>query len=231
MSNCCANSASVSSPLTAASATFALNAGVWFRRGRLLMFSPVRLPSWPPAGRNSNYSAVQILPASSLRAIASLIIIIGVLALLGWAVWPALELPRVAITGYDVILFKPYQSTFVNIYFRNVGGPGNITIYSAAGFALATANPRDIKNEVDSFTQKGVAAGCGLAFSLKPQEIKWFTVIGPLLTPQQAELLRKGTYAFYFSGTIIRGFDGRNYDFCSFVEGNKPNVVLQCPEQ
>src|ERR1700693_4054448 len=57
---------SVSSPLTAASATFALNAGVWFRRGRLLMFSPVRLPSWRPAGRNSNYPAVQILPASSL---------------------------------------------------------------------------------------------------------------------------------------------------------------------
>ena len=66
-SNYCGNSASVSSPLTAASATFALNAGVWFRRGRLLMFSPVRLPSWPPAGRNSNYPAVQILPASSER--------------------------------------------------------------------------------------------------------------------------------------------------------------------
>jgi hypothetical protein len=169
--------------------------------------------------------------STPLRAIASLIIIIGGLALLGWAVWPAPELPRVAITGYDVILFKPYQSTFVNIYFRNVGGPGNITIYSAAGFALATANPTDIKHELDSFIQKGLAAGGGLSFSLKPQEIKWFTVIGPLLTPQQAELLRKGTYAFYFSGTIIRGFDGRNYDFCSFVEGNKPNVVLQCPEQ
>ncbi|MGZ8388448.1 MAG: hypothetical protein ACXW3R_09745, partial [Rhodoplanes sp.] len=32
----------VLSPLTAAKATFALNAGVWFRRGRLLMVSPVR---------------------------------------------------------------------------------------------------------------------------------------------------------------------------------------------
>ena len=58
--------ASVSSPLPAASATLALNAGAWFRRGRLFMFSPVRLPSWPPAGRNSTYPAVQILPASSL---------------------------------------------------------------------------------------------------------------------------------------------------------------------
>jgi len=62
---------SVSSPLTAASATYALNAGVWFRRGRLLMVSPVRPPSWPPTGRNSHYPAVQILPASSVLRSAS----------------------------------------------------------------------------------------------------------------------------------------------------------------
>src|SRR3954451_23163283 len=37
MSNCCANSASVLSPRTAARATFALNAGVWFRRDRLVI--------------------------------------------------------------------------------------------------------------------------------------------------------------------------------------------------
>src|SRR3954468_20470661 len=37
MSNCCANSASVLSPRTAAKATFALKAGVWFRRGRLVI--------------------------------------------------------------------------------------------------------------------------------------------------------------------------------------------------
>ena len=36
-SNCSANSASVFSPLTAANATFALKAGLWFRRGRLVM--------------------------------------------------------------------------------------------------------------------------------------------------------------------------------------------------
>src|SRR5450830_1208056 len=45
----------------AASATFALKAGVWFRRGRLLMVSP---DSWgtacPPSGRNSTYRPVQI---------------------------------------------------------------------------------------------------------------------------------------------------------------------------
>src|SRR3954468_464551 len=46
----CASSASVFSPLTAAKATFALRAGVWFRRGRLLIISPALQPSWPPSG-------------------------------------------------------------------------------------------------------------------------------------------------------------------------------------
>src|SRR5260370_12367818 len=42
MSKCSASWAIVRSPLMAASATFALKAGVWFRRGRLFMVSPVR---------------------------------------------------------------------------------------------------------------------------------------------------------------------------------------------
>src|SRR4051812_47660901 len=39
-SYCCANSASVFSPLIAASATLALKAGAWVRRVRLVMFAP-----------------------------------------------------------------------------------------------------------------------------------------------------------------------------------------------
>src|SRR3954449_10032375 len=49
-SNCWASSASVFSPLTAARATFALKAGEWFRRGRLLIVSPALRPSWPNPG-------------------------------------------------------------------------------------------------------------------------------------------------------------------------------------
>src|SRR3954469_23495159 len=73
MSNCCANSASVLSPRTAAKATFALKAGVWFRRGRLVMVSPVRHTSWPLSGRNSTYPAVQISKASSLNGVADIL--------------------------------------------------------------------------------------------------------------------------------------------------------------
>ena len=36
-SNCCAKSASVFSPFTAAKATFALNTGLWFRRVRFVV--------------------------------------------------------------------------------------------------------------------------------------------------------------------------------------------------
>src|SRR5450830_1317506 len=54
----------------AASATFALKAGVWFRRGRLLMVSP---DSWgtacPPSGRNSTYRPVQISGTGSLHTL------------------------------------------------------------------------------------------------------------------------------------------------------------------
>src|SRR5271170_7958515 len=40
MSYCCASSASVFSPLMAASATFALKAGLWVRRARLAIVAP-----------------------------------------------------------------------------------------------------------------------------------------------------------------------------------------------
>src|SRR3954468_9676865 len=71
MSNCCANSASVLSPRTAAKATFALKAGVWFRRGRLVIVSPGLQPFWLLSGRNSTYPDVQISWASSLEFIAT----------------------------------------------------------------------------------------------------------------------------------------------------------------
>src|SRR3954469_6744798 len=64
----CPNLASVLSPRTAAKATFALKAGVWFRRGRFVMVSPVRHTSWPLSGRNSTHPAVQISKASSDHA-------------------------------------------------------------------------------------------------------------------------------------------------------------------
>src|SRR5476651_1359668 len=51
----------------AASATFALKAGVWFRRGRLLIVSPdSRGTACPLSGRNSTYRPVQILEAGSI---------------------------------------------------------------------------------------------------------------------------------------------------------------------
>src|SRR5450631_656011 len=52
-SNCCANSTSVFSPFMAANATFALNAGLWFRRTRFAIGSPEPQPFWPLSGRKS----------------------------------------------------------------------------------------------------------------------------------------------------------------------------------
>src|SRR5437660_4841226 len=53
----------------AAIATFALKAGVWFRRGRLLIVSPDSLgTACPLSGRNSTFRPVQILEAGSVVA-------------------------------------------------------------------------------------------------------------------------------------------------------------------
>jgi hypothetical protein len=53
-------------PFGAASATFALKVGVWFRRGRLFMVSPDSLgTACPLSGRNSTYRPVQISETSS----------------------------------------------------------------------------------------------------------------------------------------------------------------------
>jgi hypothetical protein len=49
----------------AANATFALKAGVWFRRVRLVMLSPDPRRSSPPSGRKSTYPPVQIPQATS----------------------------------------------------------------------------------------------------------------------------------------------------------------------
>src|SRR6266853_2644619 len=66
MSKCSASCASVRSPLIAASATFALKAAVWFRRGRLFMVSPdLQAIACPLSGRNSTYRPVQISGAGS----------------------------------------------------------------------------------------------------------------------------------------------------------------------
>jgi len=51
----CANSASVFSPLMAANATFALKAGLWFRRARLVILAPdPRQPCRAQAGNPLN---------------------------------------------------------------------------------------------------------------------------------------------------------------------------------
>src|SRR3546814_5767567 len=67
-SYCCANSASVFSPFTAANATLALNAGLWFRRGRLLILPPARGQHGRCQTGNPLIPAVQISRATSESA-------------------------------------------------------------------------------------------------------------------------------------------------------------------
>jgi hypothetical protein len=47
-------------------ATFALNAGLWFRRTCFVIVSPDPQPPWPLSGKNSTSPAVQICRATSV---------------------------------------------------------------------------------------------------------------------------------------------------------------------
>jgi hypothetical protein len=58
--------------LKAAKATFALNAGVWFRRTRFVISSPDPQQTSPHSGRKSTHPTVQIPQASSDSALANI---------------------------------------------------------------------------------------------------------------------------------------------------------------
>jgi hypothetical protein len=137
------------------------------------------------------------------------------------------SIPGVRILGYQVILFKPGFNLFANIAFQNTGGEGKITIYSYSAAAPSILNPVVVRKTMENENKKLIEKGGGLSFSVNPMEKKWFTVPGGDLSDEQATAMKAGTLDFYFSGTIVAtGKTSRTFDFCSFVVGNKPNVVL-----
>jgi hypothetical protein len=150
-------------------------------------------------------------------------------------VTPPAEFPIISISGQQVALFKPgYNYPYANVFFQNIGGPGQIVGYSYGAIALATTEPVEVKKDLDKML-KGLVSQDKKdetnVFSLRPQDRRWLTVVGPVPSEEQAEGLKSGKYAFYFSGVVVVHGGPTNYDFCSFVEGNKPDVILQCPDQ
>jgi len=114
--------------------------------------------------------------------------------LFAWHVWPPKQAdqskatPKVSILGYEVILFKSNMNPFANVFFQNVGDKGQITICSSSGLSPTSADVAKVKKELESVT-KGVASkGGGLVFSVEAQEKRWFTVMGPTLSDEQAKM-------------------------------------------
>lgn len=142
--------------------------------------------------------------------------------------------PNMSILGYEIVLFKPGYSPFANVFFQNIAGDGMITAYSFGALALTSSDPVAVRKEVDTNLKKTIAegnAGQHLVFSLKRQEKRWFTVFGPTLSDEESQGLKEGKYCFYFSGAImVNGEHSPNTTFCNYVEGDKPNVILQCPD-
>jgi hypothetical protein len=168
---------------------------------------------------------------TAIQVVAAVAIAIGTYGL----ATPAPELPIISIQGQQVALFKPgYDYPYANVFFQNIGGSGHIVGYSYGALALSSAEPVEIKKELDKILKELVSQDKKdekNVFALRPQDKRWFTVVGPMLTKEQAEGLRSGKYAFYFSGVVVVRGGPMNYDFCGFVIGNKPDVILECPEQ
>jgi hypothetical protein len=82
-----------------------LKAGVWFRRGRLLIISPVQKPPWLLSGRDPTYPVAQILQATSQEALAGQVDVL--LALTGAHATIALEDLDHAIAAIDPRIVIP----------------------------------------------------------------------------------------------------------------------------
>src|SRR5260221_13300575 len=98
----------------AASATFALKADVWFRRGRLLIVPPDSLgTACPLSGRNSTYRPVQILEAGS--GYAGLNIGTGGPLSVSW---------NTTVTGRPI---RPVSASHATMLVRMVGPSASVT--------------------------------------------------------------------------------------------------------
>ena len=68
-------------------------------------------------------------------------------------------------------------------------------------------------------------------FSVHSKEMRWFTIMGPILSADQVEKYNRGEYTFYFVATVMIQEQGviKSMDNCGFVTGNNPRAVMECP--
>lgn len=192
--------------------------------GVLLFAAIVRTNLVTAAGRKRwlVYGCISLLLAATIY---------GANALVRLKINPPPPPPQLSIIAYEVILFKPKFPPFANIFVENSGGDGRIIVYGDGAVSQLSADENGIIKEVKGILQKTVKEGGGLVFTIKAHEKRWFSVSGPALTEDQAHSLGNGERMFFFLGTIVvNGGGPQDYSFCSFVVGDKPNVVLQCPE-
>jgi len=168
-----------------------------------------------------------------VRGVVAFFVIWGGMVFLGW-IAKYTRIPSVSIKGYSISSFVPGKEIFANVYFlNNTDEPIDSTVYQSGGIGINPENEQDqieIVEELFTATHKLVSEGGGPEFTIGPKEPKFFTIRGPVLSPDHAQKLLSGVYGFFFTATIVakNGSDPRNIDVCGWIRGNKPNVVLEC---
>jgi hypothetical protein len=125
-----------------------------------------------------------------------------------------------------------HDQLIANIYFQNDSGDADIVVYWSDAVAATTATPNQaVIDQLQKSVADVVRQGGGLHFNVRSKEGKWFTVLGPVLSNDQVEKYNKGELTFYFVSTVLINEQGttRSMDNCSFVTGNNPNAIIQCP--
>jgi hypothetical protein len=118
-----------------------------------------------------------------------------------------------------------------NIYIHNDAGEADIVAYSYSGLAKADADQREVINELRKVLSGLVRTGQGLHFTVRGNEDKWFTIVGPTLSDEQVEQFKKGKLPFYFMASVViqEQTTSNELEHCGFVLGDRPNVIIDCP--
>jgi hypothetical protein len=174
-------------------------------------------------------------------AAVTMMLFVGSIAI--WQLWPVriFEFPwadqsqhaRFHTIGTGVGFSSQTPNQLVaNIYFQNDAGDADIVVYWSNGVALTTVAPNQtLIDESLKYVADVVQKGDGIHFKVRSKEGKWFTILGPVLSNNQVENYNKGELTFYFVSTVLINEQGtiRSMDNCSFVTGNNPNAIIECP--
>jgi cytochrome b561 len=123
-----------------------------------------------------------------------------------------------------------HNQLIANIYIQNDAGDADIVVYSATA-VTAVSDDQTVIDELRNDVAGLVREGNGIHFKVPAKEMRWFTVLGPVLSIDQVKTYNAGGLTFYFVSNVLINEQGatKQMENCGFVIGNNPNAIIECP--